>query len=106
MSTARTTPHLRRRLTAVVAIVAGTAACGSGADEAGPVEAEPAAEAAEAGEDHAAHGHADGHEDVQPDAPTGAVMAPDFELATFGGGTARLSDYLGSPVAITFMHTY
>ncbi len=34
------------------------------------------------------------------------AAAPDFELSTPDGQTVRLSDYLGQPVAVTFMHTY
>lgn len=39
------------------------------------------------------------------DYQAGAV-APDFELESPDGGTVRLSDYRGQPVALTFMHTY
>ncbi len=35
-----------------------------------------------------------------------AALAPDFELETAEGETARLSDYRGQPVALIFMHTY
>jgi len=35
-----------------------------------------------------------------------AAMAPDFQLESSNGEQVRLSDYLGRPVALTFMHTY
>ena len=34
-----------------------------------------------------------------------AAIAPDFELQTPEGEQVSLSDYRGSPVALTFMHT-
>lgn len=34
-----------------------------------------------------------------------AAIAPDFELQTPAGEPVSLSDYRGSPVALTFMHT-
>ncbi len=37
---------------------------------------------------------------------TSATEAPEFSLAKFGGGEAALSEYLGRPLAVTFMHTY
>ncbi len=37
---------------------------------------------------------------------TAAAAAPDFQLETNTGETVRLSDYLGQPVALIFMHTY
>ena len=35
-----------------------------------------------------------------------STAAPEFSLAKFEGGEAALSDYLGRPLAVTFMHTY
>ena len=35
-----------------------------------------------------------------------AAFAPDFELETADGDTAKLSEYRGQPVALIFMHTY
>ncbi len=35
-----------------------------------------------------------------------AAMAPDFQLESSTGEQVRLSDYLGQPVALIFMHTY
>ncbi len=35
-----------------------------------------------------------------------ATSAPEFSLAKFAGGEAALSDYLGRPLAVTFMHTW
>lgn len=46
---------------------------------------------------------------VQPDlsnVPQAGDPAPDFELATLDGGTARLSDYLGRPVILNFWATW
>lgn len=31
---------------------------------------------------------------------------PEFTLAEFGGGQSALSDFLGRPLAVTFMHTW
>lgn len=39
-------------------------------------------------------------------APEVGAIAPDFELASFGGESMRLSDFRGQPVAIMFMHTW
>lgn len=33
-------------------------------------------------------------------------VAPDFELPAHEGGTLRLSNFRGQPVAVTFMHTW
>jgi len=35
-----------------------------------------------------------------------AAIAPDFQLESSNGEQVRLSDYLGQPVALIFMHTY
>ncbi len=35
-----------------------------------------------------------------------AAVAPDFELEDADGGTVKLSDFRGQPVAVTFMHTW
>ncbi len=35
-----------------------------------------------------------------------AASAPDFALETLDGDSLQLSDYLGRPVAVTFMHSY
>lgn len=34
------------------------------------------------------------------------TAAPEFSLAKFEGGEAALSDFLGRPLAVTFMHTW
>lgn len=34
------------------------------------------------------------------------ALAAEFELERLDGGTAKLSDYRGSPVAVTFMHSW
>lgn len=46
---------------------------------------------------------------IQPDfsnVPQAGDPAPDFELATLDGGTARLSDYRGRPVILNFWATW
>jgi cytochrome oxidase Cu insertion factor (SCO1/SenC/PrrC family) len=35
-----------------------------------------------------------------------AASAPDFALENLDGDSLQLSDYLGRPVAVTFMHSY
>ncbi len=35
-----------------------------------------------------------------------AALAPDLELTSVDGVPVALSDYLGRPVAVTFMHSY
>ena len=37
---------------------------------------------------------------------TAADVAPDLRLTTIDGERVALGDYLGRPVAVTFMHTY
>ncbi len=39
-------------------------------------------------------------------APEVGALAPDFQLVTVDGEQVKLSDYRGSPVAVTFMHTW
>ncbi len=38
--------------------------------------------------------------------PTAGPIAPVLELTTVDGEPVALSDYLGRPVAVTFMHSY
>ncbi len=38
--------------------------------------------------------------------PTAGRVTPDLELTTVDGEPVALSDYLGRPVAVTFMHSY
>lgn len=37
---------------------------------------------------------------------TGTAAAPAFTLAKYEGGEAALSEYLGRPLVVTFMHTW
>jgi len=37
---------------------------------------------------------------------TGADVAPDLRLTSIDGERVALSDYLGQPVAVMFMHSY
>jgi len=38
--------------------------------------------------------------------PAAGRVTPDLELTTVDGEPVALSDYLGRPVAVTFMHSY
>ena len=38
--------------------------------------------------------------------PTAGRVTPDLELTTVDGEPVALSDYLGRPVAVTFMHSH